>query len=61
METHAVNFHVDDEDSNQLLTSFRAGSDAINAKWIDITPSLKLYACHHDFVKHAAEIHGGWK
>lgn len=62
METIAVNFHMDpssfDNEKYERILKFKAGSDAMNAKWIDIRSSLNLYSNHRDFIKRTAENHG---
>jgi len=57
METHAVNFHAEGK-TEEILNkiALKAGSDAKNAAWIDISSKLALYASHVHFIKSVAEL-----
>ncbi|KAI6184321.1 Nudix hydrolase domain-containing protein [Aphelenchoides bicaudatus] len=56
METVAVNFH---DDSGLLdKAKFKAGDDAKNVKFVDVTPDLDLYASHVFVIRKLAELHG---
>lgn len=50
METVAVNFH---DETGEILgrIHLNAGDDAKNARWMDITEDLQLYASHKDIIK----------
>ena len=48
METCALHFHCSDELG--ALLPLEAGDDAVGVKWVTITPDLKLYASHRDWV-----------
>ena len=48
METAAIHFHCSDELGK--LLPLEAGDDATHVKWINISPDLKLYASHKDWV-----------
>ncbi|XP_030751627.1 ADP-ribose pyrophosphatase, mitochondrial [Sitophilus oryzae] len=50
IETVAVNFH---DENSSLVGKFplKAGDDAANVRWMDISGDLNLYACHLDFIK----------
>lgn len=49
METVAVNFH--DESGNSVgAFPLRAGDDAVNVHWMDVSKELSLYASHSDFI-----------
>ncbi len=50
METVAMNFH--DEDGSVFdKFKLKAGDDAVGVKWTAITPDIKLFASHADFVR----------
>jgi len=52
IETTAVHFHISEsEESRYEGVKFKAGSDAKNAKWIDISKQLRLYASHSNFIE----------
>ncbi|KRZ63345.1 ADP-ribose pyrophosphatase, mitochondrial [Trichinella nativa] len=56
METAAYNIH--DETGEQLgSTELKAGSDAVGAKWTDISSDAKLYASHSEMLKAVAVRH----
>ncbi|KRY61559.1 ADP-ribose pyrophosphatase, mitochondrial [Trichinella britovi] len=56
METAAYNIH--DETGEQLgSTELKAGSDAVGAKWTDISSDAKLYASHSEMLKAVAVLH----
>ena len=50
METLACNFH---DDSSEIVCHFKleGGDDAENAKWIDLSSKLSLFASHKDFLR----------
>ena len=48
METCALHFHCSDELG--ALLPLEAGDDAVGVKWVTITPDLKLYASHRDWI-----------
>ncbi|XP_012277187.1 ADP-ribose pyrophosphatase, mitochondrial [Orussus abietinus] len=57
METVALNFH--DEDGSTVGTvSLKAGDDASNVRWMDISAQLNLYANHSEFIKRIAHKRG---
>uniref|UniRef100_A0A1I7ZEJ8 Nudix hydrolase domain-containing protein n=1 Tax=Steinernema glaseri TaxID=37863 RepID=A0A1I7ZEJ8_9BILA len=53
METVVVNFH----DDTALLDNveFKAGDDAVNVRWANVEPGLRLYASHEDFIRRLAQ------
>ena len=55
METIAYNFH----DEKRVLDDkyLKAGDDAKNVKWLEITSDLKLFASHKDFIKKVVDMH----
>ncbi|KAL1243106.1 ADP-ribose pyrophosphatase [Trichinella spiralis] len=56
METAAYNIH--DETGEQLGSAeLKAGSDAVGAKWTDISSDAKLYASHSEILKAVALLH----
>ncbi|KAK9498567.1 hypothetical protein O3M35_003168 [Rhynocoris fuscipes] len=56
METVAQNFH--DEDGSLLeKLCLKAGDDAKDVVWTDISKNLQLYASHSDFIKLVVEKH----
>jgi ADP-ribose pyrophosphatase len=58
METSAMNFH--DEDGSVFCEfKLHAGDDAVGVKWVPITPDIKLYASHTDFVRNVYELRTG--
>ena len=48
METCAIHFHCSDELGK--LLALEAGDDDTSVKWIPISPDLKLYANHKDWI-----------
>ena len=58
METQAIHFHAGTEELQKFLSTvtFKAGSDARNAGWLDISSSLALYASHKDFIRTITEL-----
>ncbi|KAK7601392.1 hypothetical protein V9T40_008833 [Parthenolecanium corni] len=50
METTAVHFHDEDNESVGALP-LEAGDDAVGVRWMDIDESLNLYASHTSFIK----------
>jgi ADP-ribose pyrophosphatase len=48
METEVRHFHLDDKLAAQL--PLEAGDDAQDVAWADITPEMRLYASHKDWV-----------
>jgi ADP-ribose pyrophosphatase len=56
METTAMNFH----DDSGLLSkaNFKAGDDAQNVKFVNVTSDLELYASHIFIIRKFAELHG---
>lgn len=59
MESQAVNYH---DDTGKALDRFslKAGDDAKNVKWMEISHKLHLYANHYDLVKEVAKQHGAF-
>lgn len=59
MESQAVNYH---DDSGKALDRFslKAGDDAQNVKWMEISRKLHLYANHYDLVKEVAKQLGAF-
>lgn len=55
METVAVNFHDETGDLMREI-HFRAGDDAKNVKWLDVTRDLQLYASHKSFIESVIEL-----
>ena len=55
METTAVNCHADDNEVDDW--QFKAGSDAKQVAWLEITSSLNLYASHIKLIELVAEYH----
>ncbi|VDN52469.1 unnamed protein product [Dracunculus medinensis] len=55
METIVVNFH--DHDGILKDMQLKAGSDAINVRWIEISANEKFYASHGDFIRLLADHH----
>eukprot|EP00048_Salpingoeca_helianthica_P009719 m.139406 g.139406 ORF g.139406 m.139406 type:complete len:1160 (-) comp14934_c4_seq26:374-3853(-) len=53
METVAMNFH---DDTGELTSHFKlhAGDDAGAVSWIAVSPDIKLYASHADFIRRLA-------
>lgn len=56
METIAYNFH-DEHGTLVDKLDLKAGDDAVNIDWKDISCDLKLYASHSDLVKNVAIKH----
>lgn len=56
METIACNFH---DEQGDVVGSFKleGGDDAENARWLDLSGKLKLFASHVDFLREVASIH----
>eukprot|EP00047_Mylnosiga_fluctuans_P019451 m.82684 g.82684 ORF g.82684 m.82684 type:complete len:316 (-) comp8130_c0_seq2:126-1073(-) len=56
METVAINFH---DETGELTKNFKlaAGDDAGAVKWITISPDLRLYASHAEFLQQVVEHH----
>ncbi|XP_060758001.1 ADP-ribose pyrophosphatase, mitochondrial isoform X2 [Neoarius graeffei] len=60
METVAVNFHDETDDSVGELC-LKAGDDAGQVSWCDVDSSQQLYASHSDFLQTVAEArHAHW-
>ena len=57
METVVYNFH-DNDNSVFGNIELKAGDDAINVQWMDLSSDLKLYASHSELLKKVAELHG---
>jgi len=55
METTAINYHADADEMDAL--PFRAGSDAKNVAWLEVSSKLNLYASHAGFLKLVADFH----
>lgn len=53
IETVAMNFH-DDDNSVVGKLALKAGDDARNVRWMDITRHINLYASHGEFIKKTA-------
>ena len=53
MESQAVNYH---DDTGKAFDKFtlKAGDDAKNVKWMEVSHDLPLYANHLDLVKEVA-------
>ncbi|XP_032517622.2 ADP-ribose pyrophosphatase, mitochondrial [Danaus plexippus] len=49
METTAYNYH-DETGTTVGALNLKAGDDAVGVQWVDITPTLNLYASHKDIV-----------
>lgn len=54
METTAVHFHDEENESVGALT-LEAGDDAVGVRWMDIDGGLNLYASHASFIKTVVE------
>eukprot|EP00096_Caligus_rogercresseyi_P004086 TRINITY_DN18226_c0_g1_i1.p1 TRINITY_DN18226_c0_g1~~TRINITY_DN18226_c0_g1_i1.p1 ORF type:complete len:300 (-),score=63.88 TRINITY_DN18226_c0_g1_i1:1-900(-) len=55
METTAFLFH--DEDGKEIASfDLKAGDDAVDLKWIDISNALELYASHSDLIRRVVEL-----
>ena len=54
IETDCRTFHADDPQITNL--PLKAGSDAKNAEWVDISSSLSLYASHKAFIEKVAQL-----
>jgi len=54
METVAVNFH-DENDETVGLMKLNAGDDAAKVKWMDIDSKTQLYASHTQLLKTVTE------
>ncbi|XP_068750030.1 ADP-ribose pyrophosphatase, mitochondrial-like isoform X1 [Montipora capricornis] len=54
MESQAVNYH---DDSGKAFDRFslKAGDDAKNVKWMEVSHKLHLYANHYDLIKEVAK------
>ncbi|KAI5637233.1 NUDIX domain-containing protein [Phthorimaea operculella] len=52
METAAYNFHDEHGDTVGAL-KLHAGDDAVGVRWVDIEPTLNLYASHKEIVHEA--------
>lgn len=54
MESQAVNYH---DDTGKAFDKFalKAGDDAKNVRWMDVSHELRLYANHNDLVKEVAK------
>ena len=48
METEVRRFHLDDDLAAQI--PLEAGDDARHVAWEDVTPEMRLYASHKDWV-----------
>lgn len=59
MESQAVNYH---DDSGKAFDKFtlKAGDDAQNVKWVEVSHELHLYANHFDLVKEVAKKHDAY-
>ena len=55
METTAINCHAEYEEVDHW--HFKAGSDAKNVAWLEITSSLNLFASHIDLIETIAHHH----
>lgn len=57
METCAFVFH---DESGDTIGKFqlKAGDDARDLKWTDLSGEIALYASHQEFVKKAADLKG---
>ncbi|XP_040580343.1 ADP-ribose pyrophosphatase, mitochondrial [Lepeophtheirus salmonis] len=55
METTAFLFH--DEDGKEIAEfDLKAGDDAVDLKWIDISGSIELYASHSDLIRRVVKL-----
>ena len=54
METEVRHFHLDDDLAAQI--PLEAGDDAGHVAWEDLTPEMRLYASHKDWVYHVVEL-----
>lgn len=59
METVAMNFH-DDDGKHVGKFNLKAGDDAANVQWMDVSNSLDLYASHLQLLKSVAERLGAY-
>lgn len=57
METVAFNFHDETGDSVGQF-DLKAGDDAKDIKWIDISKDLDLYASHSELIRKVVELRG---
>ena len=48
MESEVYHFHLDDVLGGKLPLA--AGDDAVNVSWVDLTPDIRLYASHKEWV-----------
>lgn len=57
METEAVNYH---DETGEIMDHLplKAGDDAKDMKWVDISEKLKLYASHSQLIQLVAEKQG---
>lgn len=54
MESQAVNYHDDTGEAFDKF-SLKAGDDAKNVRWMDVSHELRLYANHYDLIKEVAK------
>lgn len=54
MESQAVNYHDDTGEAFDKF-SLKAGDDAMNVRWMDVSHELRLYANHYDLIKEVAK------
>lgn len=54
MESQALHYH---DDTGKAFDKFalKAGDDAKNVRWMEVSHELRLYANHNDFVKEVAK------
>ena len=55
METTAMNYHAEHGEVDHW--HLKAGSDAKNVMWLEISSSLNLYASHINLIETVANLH----